>query len=111
MDQHHISFSVFTKPWKTPLPDLARLVRGLGFDGVELPVRPGYQVLPENVRRDTAGRCQAPGRARAADIQRGAAGRVARRAARRTVHRSLRRSRRAGHPRWPRSEMTATWRA
>jgi sugar phosphate isomerase/epimerase len=52
VDQHRISFSVFTKPWKTPLPDLARFVRGLGFDGIELPVRPGYQVLPENVGRD-----------------------------------------------------------
>ena len=52
MNQHRISFSVFTKPWKAPLPDLARFVRGLGFDGIELPVRPGYQVLPENVGRD-----------------------------------------------------------
>jgi sugar phosphate isomerase/epimerase len=52
MNQHRVSFSVFTKPWKTPLPDLARFVRDLGFDGIELPVRPGYQVLPENVGRD-----------------------------------------------------------
>jgi len=52
MNQHPVSFSVFTKPWKTPLPDLARFVRGLGFEGMELPVRPGYQVLPENVGRD-----------------------------------------------------------
>ncbi len=45
-----IRYSVFTKPWKTL--DLARLgefVSGLGFDGIELPVRPGYQVVPENV--------------------------------------------------------------
>src|SRR5579859_3128850 len=27
-------FTVFTKPWKMPLPELARFVRGLGFDGV-----------------------------------------------------------------------------
>jgi len=52
MDQHCVSFSVFTKPWKMPLPELARFVHGLGFDGIELPVRPGYQVLPENVGRD-----------------------------------------------------------
>jgi sugar phosphate isomerase/epimerase len=47
-------FAVFTKPWKLPLPELAAMVKGWGFDGVELPVRPGYdnQVLPENVRRD-----------------------------------------------------------
>jgi sugar phosphate isomerase/epimerase len=35
-----------------PLPELARLVRGLGFDAVELPVRPGFQVEPQNVTRD-----------------------------------------------------------
>jgi len=39
-------FTVFTKPWRMPLPELARLVAGLGFSGVELPVRPGYQVEP-----------------------------------------------------------------
>lgn len=37
-------FSVFTKPWRMPLPDLGRHVQSLGFSGVELPVRPGYQV-------------------------------------------------------------------
>ncbi|MCU0521069.1 MAG: sugar phosphate isomerase/epimerase [Anaerolineae bacterium] len=47
---NEIHYSVFTKPWKTI--DLARLgafVNGLGFDGIELPVRPGYQVEPEAV--------------------------------------------------------------
>lgn len=44
------SYTVFTKPWKTKsLPELARFVRDLGFDGVELPVRPGFQVEPENI--------------------------------------------------------------
>jgi len=48
-----VLLTVFTKPWKTmPLPHLARFVRGLGFDGVELPVRPGFQVEPERVERD-----------------------------------------------------------
>jgi sugar phosphate isomerase/epimerase len=47
-----IQFSVFTKPWRTPLPDLARFVGGLGFDGIELPVRPGFQVEPEHIARD-----------------------------------------------------------
>ncbi len=42
-------FTVFTKPWKEPLPDLARRVAGMGFWGVELPVRPGYQVEPDNI--------------------------------------------------------------
>jgi len=40
------SFSVFTKPWKMPLPELGKFVKGMGFDGIELPVRPGYQVEP-----------------------------------------------------------------
>jgi sugar phosphate isomerase/epimerase len=44
--------SVFTKPWTDPLPQLAAKLAGLGFDGVELAVRPGYQVVPENVATD-----------------------------------------------------------
>ena len=48
-----ITFSVFTKPWKeTPVPELGKFVSGLGFDGIELPVRPGYQVEPVDVDRD-----------------------------------------------------------
>jgi sugar phosphate isomerase/epimerase len=49
MSAQDITFSVFTKPWKTPLPELGKLVADLGFDGVELPVRPGFQVEPQNV--------------------------------------------------------------
>jgi len=49
----NIQLSVFTKPWqKLSLPDLGKLVRELGFDGIEFPVRPGYQVEPENILRD-----------------------------------------------------------
>jgi sugar phosphate isomerase/epimerase len=45
-----IEFSVFTKPWKTlSLAQLGQLVGDLGFDGIELPVRPGFQVEPESV--------------------------------------------------------------
>jgi len=51
MSANGVSFTVFTKPWKMPLPELGRFVRGLGFDGVELPVRPGYQVPPESVAK------------------------------------------------------------
>lgn len=41
---------VFTKPWKhLGIGELADLVSDLGFAGVELPVRPGYQVEPEEV--------------------------------------------------------------
>jgi len=52
MTEGSITYSVFTKPWKIPVPELARFVRQLGFDGVEFPVRPGYQVEPENIARD-----------------------------------------------------------
>jgi len=34
------------------LPELARHIAGLGFDGVELPVRPGYPVHPDNVTEE-----------------------------------------------------------
>ena len=48
-----VVFSVFTKAWKTvPLDRLGGLVRGMGFEGVELPVRPGFQVAPERAGRD-----------------------------------------------------------
>jgi sugar phosphate isomerase/epimerase len=48
-----IQFSVFSKPWQTQsLAELGELVRTLGYDGIEFPVRPGYQVEPENVVRD-----------------------------------------------------------
>jgi sugar phosphate isomerase/epimerase len=45
-----ITFSVFTKPWRDlTIPELGKWVSGLGFDGVELPVRPGFQVEPDDV--------------------------------------------------------------
>lgn len=47
------AYTVFTKPWPDKsLPELGKFVKGLGFDGVELPVRPGFQVVPENVGKD-----------------------------------------------------------
>ncbi|MDR2617355.1 MAG: TIM barrel protein [Treponema sp.] len=40
-------FSVFTKPWKTQsLNELGVLVRNMGFDAVEYPLREGFQVQP-----------------------------------------------------------------
>ena len=42
-------FSVFVKPWPLPLAEVARKVKMLGLDGVELPVRPGFPVTPDNV--------------------------------------------------------------
>jgi sugar phosphate isomerase/epimerase len=47
-----VEFSVFTKPWKMPLGPLAEHVQRLGFAGIELPVRPGFQVEPAAVTRD-----------------------------------------------------------
>lgn len=44
-----VKFTVFNKPWRMSLRDLASHIAALGFDGVELPVRPGYPVTPENV--------------------------------------------------------------
>ncbi len=65
-----IVYSVFTKPWKTmELARLGAFVSGLGFDGIELPVRPGYQVepetavtLPKAARVSRRVRCQDPER-------------------------------------------------
>src|SRR5437879_3284873 len=51
-DETKVTFSVFTKPWKMPVAELGSHVRGLGFAGIELPVRPGYQVEPENVTKE-----------------------------------------------------------
>lgn len=47
----NIEFSVFTKPWKDPLTEVGKLVSNMGFHTIELPVRPGYQVEPENVTK------------------------------------------------------------
>lgn len=45
------SFTVFTKPWKTwPLERVAAFIGELGVDGVELAVRPGFQIEPPDAR-------------------------------------------------------------
>ncbi|QXD22833.1 sugar phosphate isomerase/epimerase [Opitutia bacterium ISCC 51] len=42
--------TVFTKPWKDlEISALADLIAELGFDGIELPVRPGFQVEPDTI--------------------------------------------------------------
>jgi sugar phosphate isomerase/epimerase len=47
-----VLFSVFTKPWqKQPLTEVCALVHDMGFDAVELTVRPGYQVTPETIAK------------------------------------------------------------
>jgi sugar phosphate isomerase/epimerase len=44
-----IPFAVFTKPWPNDsIEELADRALELGFDGAEMPVRPGFQVAPEN---------------------------------------------------------------
>jgi len=45
-----VQFSVFTKPWREPIANLGHRIANYGFDGIELPVRPGYAVSPENVQ-------------------------------------------------------------
>ena len=44
-----IAYAVFSKPWKGPLKEMAEHLSKMGFEGVELPVRPGFQVEPDNV--------------------------------------------------------------
>jgi sugar phosphate isomerase/epimerase len=45
-----IQYAVFTKPWpELTLSELGELVSGLGFSGIEFPVRPGFQVEPNHV--------------------------------------------------------------
>lgn len=42
--------TVFTKPWKElEISALADLIADLGFNGIELPVRPGFQVEPDTI--------------------------------------------------------------
>ena len=39
------TWSVFTKPWRDlPIADLAELVARMGFNAIEFPLRPGFQV-------------------------------------------------------------------
>jgi sugar phosphate isomerase/epimerase len=52
MSETKVTYSVFTKPWKMPIGELGRHVRDLGVDGIELPVRPGFQVEPERVEKE-----------------------------------------------------------
>lgn len=52
MPPHGVSFAVFTKPWPDDsIEELADRVMGLGFDAAEIPVRPGFQVAPENAEK------------------------------------------------------------
>ncbi|MFD1678065.1 sugar phosphate isomerase/epimerase family protein [Alicyclobacillus fodiniaquatilis] len=48
----NLSFSVFTKPWKTQrVSDLGKWLSQLGFDGIEFPLREGYQLEPDQAEK------------------------------------------------------------
>ena len=48
-----MKYSIFTKPWKTlSAPQLCEKVSGWGFDGVEFPLREGYQVDLQNAEKE-----------------------------------------------------------
>lgn len=52
MADQSVLFSVFTKPWKTlSVWDLCKFVKELGCDGVEFPLRDGFQVDPANAHQ------------------------------------------------------------
>ena len=46
-----VTWSIFSKPWRTlPPGPLGELIAGLGFTGVEVPVRPGCHLDPDNAQ-------------------------------------------------------------
>ena len=50
-----MNYTIFTKPWKDlKIINLAQLVKKLGFNGIEIPVRDGYQVTPNNYKTELA---------------------------------------------------------
>lgn len=52
MSNNSITFSAFTKPWKTQsISEIGKLVSSLGFNGIEFSLRPGYQVEPDNAEK------------------------------------------------------------
>jgi sugar phosphate isomerase/epimerase len=52
MIQNQVQFSVFTKPWKdVPLAQLAAFVKEAGFDGIEFPLRNGFQLEPADAEK------------------------------------------------------------
>ncbi|WP_141501676.1 sugar phosphate isomerase/epimerase family protein [Paenibacillus luteus] len=52
MSQLPVQFSVFTKPWRTiSVQQLVKFVKESGFDGVEFPLREGYQLEPVDAEK------------------------------------------------------------
>lgn len=53
MSNKKYSFTIFTKPWKDlSVSELGKFISGLGVDGIEFPVRAGYQVEPQNAEKE-----------------------------------------------------------
>lgn len=47
-----VKLSVFTKPWKSQsIAEIGEKLAGLGFDGIEFPLRDGYQVEPKRAEQ------------------------------------------------------------
>lgn len=47
------ALAVFVKPWKRlSLPELGAVMQSMGFEWIELPVRPGFPCQPETIERD-----------------------------------------------------------
>jgi sugar phosphate isomerase/epimerase len=52
MSTSNIKLSVFTKPWRTlSIPELGMKIRKLGVDGIEFPLRSGYQLEPKDAEK------------------------------------------------------------
>src|SRR4051794_5304094 len=53
MNTNQTKFAVFVKPWKQmSVVEVGEHVRKLGFQWIELPVRPGFACTPENIEQD-----------------------------------------------------------
>ena len=52
MIENNVYFALFVKPWKEySISELAGHVRKLGFEWIELPVRPGFPCEPETIEK------------------------------------------------------------
>lgn len=48
----NVKYSVFTKPWKNlSMDELGKKISGMGFDGIEFPLRDEFQVEPSNAEK------------------------------------------------------------
>jgi sugar phosphate isomerase/epimerase len=54
-----IELGVFTKPWNDAIEAVADRMVKLGVNSIELPIRPGYQVTPDNVKTTLPGAVKA----------------------------------------------------